>query len=80
MGNLSFQELIEYMKKNHYDDYMTLRYESLVNSSEILIKNKEFIQNKLNSFDEVLQYFEDHEEYEKCAVLFNLKNEILNNA
>jgi hypothetical protein len=80
MDSLSFQHLIDYMKKNHYDDYMTLRYESLVNSSDILIKNKKFIQDKLKSFDEVLQYFEDREEYEKCAVLFNLKNEILSNA
>ena len=80
MDNLSFQHLIGYMKKNHYHDYMTLRYESLVNSSEILIKNKKFIKDKLNSFDEVLKYFEDNEEYEKCAILFNLKNKILSNA
>lgn len=74
--NLDFQLLINYMIENHYDDFMMLRYDSIMMTSDYLIKNKKLL-NKISALDELIKYFEETEDYEKCQSLLDLKTKLI---
>jgi hypothetical protein len=69
--------LMNYMMKHHYEDYMNLKYEVLINTTEDVIKTNYVITDRMHAFDDIIKYFEEREEYEKCQTLVNLKKKVL---
>jgi len=50
-------------------------YDRIVNGNRLDIRNKPF---SIKRIDQIISYFENEEEYEKCSKLFNIKKDILN--
>ena len=71
------ESLMAYMMKHHYEDYMNLKYDVLINTSESVIR-KNYGPLGEGVFTDVITFFEEREEYEKCQALIDLRKKILN--
>jgi len=71
------ESLMAYMMKHHYEDYMNLKYDVLINTSESVIKQN-YASFGEAVFKDIIAFFEEREEYEKCQTLVDLKKKILN--
>ena len=71
------ESLMTYMMKHHYEDYMNLKYDVLINTSENVIR-KNYAPLGETIFTDIITFFEEKEEYEKCQALVDLRKKILN--
>jgi hypothetical protein len=67
-----------FMLQSYYVITNQVGYEQLLNRDMkvtlIFDPTKDVIENHDEVFDQLIEYFEDLEEYEKCATLLNSKN------
>ena len=71
------ESLMGYMMKHHYEDYMNLKYDVLINTTESVIRQN-YAPFGEAVFKDIITFFEEREEYEKCQALVDLKKKILN--
>lgn len=60
---------IELLKKTDLEAYYQLVYESITNFPEDAVKDDSPKSNKVSALNKLIDYFEQREEYEKCAKL-----------
>mgnify|MGYP003111701038 FL=1 len=67
-----------YMLQSYYVITNQVGYEQLLNRDMkvtlIFDPTRDIIEDHEEVFDQLIEYFEDLEDYEKCAVLLNSKN------
>ena len=66
--NEKLLELVTLRGKD-YDKFMEKLYDALTGDLKNVIHDNSDIQKKLGSFDIMIKYFQDREQYEKCAEL-----------
>jgi hypothetical protein len=68
------QMLAELVSLRHtdFDAFMNLLYEALQKELSGAIFDETPVQEKQEALNSMIQYFQDREEYEKCAVLRDL--------
>ena len=57
------------LRHTDFDAFMELLYSSLQNELKGAIFDDTPLDNKRSALESMIQYFQDKEEYEKCAVL-----------
>lgn len=57
------------LKKTDYDKFMRKMYEAVSGEFKDALHNNDPIDTKAKALNTMIQYFQDREEYEKCAVL-----------
>ena len=68
---------LEKLKAKNFDKYMLLSYNAIVSNIEAAIEDKNPSDKKIQALDNLINYFEKFEEYEKCGVLKQLRTKIL---
>ena len=71
-----FMNFMLSMKQLSEDRMMEMSYDLLVKNSESALLHDAPVESKLRAIDKVITYFEQSEEYEKCAKLQELKQRI----
>lgn len=74
-GRISFAKTIEMLKESHYDVYANLKYD-IITDFDILILKKVY-SGYTKPFDELIEFFESTEEYEKCKKLLDIKEKLI---
>jgi hypothetical protein len=59
---------------------MDLSYHVLISSPNVILMRSDAIENKIESIDGLIKYFEGVEEFEKCTNLQKLKSMLFLNA
>lgn len=67
---------IELLKKQDLEAYYQLVYESITNFPEDAVEDDSPKSNKVSALNKLIDYFEQKEEYEKCAKLKNILDQI----
>lgn len=62
------------LRGTDYDKFMEKLYDALIGEMKTVINDNSDIQKKLGSFDIMIKYFQDREQYEKCAELKKIAN------
>ncbi len=70
----SYHGLIAFLRETDWPGYANIKYNILTHIEVSALKK--LYKNTKPSFDELIEYFESIEEYEKCKVLLNLKKEV----
>jgi len=67
---ISFQDSIEFIKKSNFDIYANIKFDLIMNMYyNVAIK----LYSHNNTLNELLEYFESTEEFEKCKDLLRIK-------
>jgi|TARA_R100000081_G_scaffold32253_1_gene14836 diaminopimelate epimerase len=67
------RSLLLMLEQTDYKQYMDLSYYVLMQSPHVIIKRADPIEMKEKGIDTLIKYFEEKEEFEKCANLQKLK-------
>jgi hypothetical protein len=70
---------IDALKKMDLGRFYELVFTSIVNFSEEAIKDGSPKKNKIRALDRLIEHFQDLEEYEKCAALKKVLDQIKEN-
>tara|TARA_Y100001937_G_scaffold124072_2_gene188126 strand:- start:341 stop:610 length:270 start_codon:yes stop_codon:yes gene_type:complete len=78
-GNKGFSEnfirsLLLTLEHTDYDEFMKLSYAVIMQSPSYVLKREENIEAKVEGIDNMIKFFEEKEEYEKCTNLQKLKH------
>jgi hypothetical protein len=68
------RSLLLNLEHSDFAQFMDLSYHVLMQSPIAVLKNSDSTESKINSMDNLIKYFEDLEEYEKCNNLQKLKS------
>jgi len=69
-NDFSFSKTIEILKEEYFDVWANIKYDVIMDFD--VDELKKIYNNYTNPFDDIMKYFEDTEEYEKCKKLFDL--------
>jgi len=69
-NDFSFSKTIEILKEEYFDVWANIKYDVIMDFD--VDELKKIYKNYTNPFDDIMKYFEDTEEYEKCKKLFDL--------
>jgi len=73
-NDFSFSKTIEILKEEYFDVWANIKYDVIMDFD--VDELKKIYKNYINPFDDIVKYFEDTEEYEKCKKLFDLAKEL----
>jgi hypothetical protein len=62
------------LEQTDYKQFMDLSYHVLISSPNAILMRSDAIENKIESIDGLIKYFENVEEFEKCTNLQKLKS------
>jgi hypothetical protein len=68
------RSLLLNLEYSDFNQFMELSYHVLMQSPSAVLKQNAAIENKLESIDGLIKYFESIEVYEKCTNLQRLKS------
>ena len=68
------RSLLLTLEQTDYKQFMDLTYHVLMSSPSVIVTRPDAIENKIESIDGLLKYFEGVEEFEKCTNLQKLKS------
>jgi hypothetical protein len=74
------KNLLLNLEYSDYDQYMDLLYYVIIQNTKEVLENKDAVKDKVEVFDNLINYFEETEEYEKCTNLQKLKSMLYVNA
>lgn len=72
-GDNFIRSLLLTLEHTDFDQFMDLSYHVLMQSPASVLKRKDSIDSKVESINNLIKYFEEGEEYEKCTNLQKLK-------
>lgn len=72
-GDNFIRSLLLTLEHTDFDQFMDLSYHVLMQSPASVLKRKDSIDSKVESINNLIKYFEEEEEYEKCTNLQKLK-------
>jgi len=67
------RSLLLTLEHTNFDEYMKLSYAVMMQSPNAVLKREDAIETKVTAIDEMIKFFEEKEEYEKCTNLQKLK-------
>ena len=67
------RSLLLTLEHTNFDEYMKLSYAVMMQSPSAVLKREDAIETKVTAIDEMIKFFEEKEEYEKCTNLQKLK-------
>jgi predicted sugar kinase len=67
------RSLLLTLEQTDFDQFMDLSYHVLMHSPSAVIKRRDSSNEKIKSIDNMIKFFEEKEEYEKCTNLQKLK-------
>jgi len=70
----TYSGVLSLLRELDWPGYANIKYNILTHLEVSVLKK--LYENTKHSFDELIEYFESIEEYEKCKVLLNLKKEV----
>ena len=73
-GDDFLRSLLLTLEQSDFKQYMDLSYHVLMQSPSAVLKRSDSIENKIESIDGLIKYFESIEGYEKCNNLQKLKS------
>ena len=73
-----FMSFMMSMKKMSQDRMMEMSYDLLINHVQSAVLHDAPAEDKMRAIDKVILYFENREEYEKCASLKEIKSKLEN--
>jgi hypothetical protein len=68
------RSLLLNLEHSDFNQFMELSYHVLLQSPSVVLKRSDSIENKIESIDGLIKYFESIEAYEKCTNLQKLKS------
>ena len=68
------RSLLLNLEHSDFNQFMDLSYHVLMQSPSVVLKRGDSIENKIESIDGLIKYFESIEGYEKCNNLQKLKS------
>ena len=74
------RSLLLTLEQTDYKQFMDLSYHVLISSPNVILMRSDAIENKIESIDGLIKYFESVEEFEKCTNLQKLKSLLFLNA
>jgi hypothetical protein len=74
------RSLLLTLEQTDYKQFMDLSYHVLISSPNVILMRSDAIENKIESIDGLIKYFEGVEEFEKCTNLQKLKSMLFLNA
>jgi len=74
------RSLLLTLEQTDYKQFMDLSYHVLISSPNVILMRSDAIENKIESIDGLIKYFESVEEFEKCTNLQKLKSMLFLNA
>ena len=74
------RSLLLTLEQTDYKQFMDLSYHVLISSPNVILMRSDAIENKIESIDGLIKYFERVEEFEKCTNLQKLKSMLFLNA
>ena len=74
------RSLLLTLEQTDYKEFMDLSYHVLISSPNVILMRSDAIENKIESIDGLIKYFERVEEFEKCTNLQKLKSMLFLNA
>ena len=74
------RSLLLTLEQTDYKQFMDLSYHVLISSPNVILIRSDAIENKIESIDGLIKYFESVEEFEKCTNLQKLKSLLFLNA
>jgi hypothetical protein len=72
-------ELLDFLKESSKSTAYNLAYNILTSNKESALVADVPTSDKIKTIEEMILFFTGTEEYEKCAYLYSLKLEIINN-
>tara|TARA_R110001592_G_scaffold62377_5_gene190881 strand:- start:4252 stop:4524 length:273 start_codon:yes stop_codon:yes gene_type:complete len=73
-----FMSFMMSMKKLSHDRMMEMSYDLLINNAQSAVLHDAPPEDKIRAIDKVILYFEKNEEYEKCAKLVQIREQLEN--
>lgn len=70
---------LESLKKKDIDAFFELVFQSIVNFPEDAILDSSPMENKKQALQRIIKHFEETEDYEKCAQLKSILDQIIKN-
>jgi hypothetical protein len=67
-------DFIKNLLLNNFDEFMNLSYAVMMQSPSNVLKRKDSIETKVDAINNMIEYFEESEAYEKCTNLQKLKH------
>jgi len=74
------RSLLLTLEQTDYKQFMDLSYHVLISSPNVILMRSDAIENKRESIDGLIKYFEGVDEFEKCTNLQKLKSMLFLNA
>ena len=67
------RNLLLTLEHTDFDEFMKLSYAVMMQSPSAVLKREDSIEIKVTAINEMIKFFEEKEEYEKCTNLQKLK-------
>ena len=68
------KNLLLTLEQSNFDEFMNLSYAVMMQSPSNVLKRKDSIETKVDAINNMIEYFEESEAYEKCTNLQKLKH------
>ena len=73
-GDDFIKNLLLTLEQTNFDEFMNLSYAVMMQSPSNVLKRKDSIETKVDAINNMIEYFEENEAYEKCTNLQKLKH------
>ena len=73
-GDDFIKNLLLTLEQSNFDEFMNLSYAVMMQSPSNVLKRKDSIETKVDAINNMIEYFEENEAYEKCTNLQKLKH------
>tara|TARA_R110000803_G_scaffold161263_1_gene225008 strand:- start:894 stop:1169 length:276 start_codon:yes stop_codon:yes gene_type:complete len=73
-GDDFIKNLLLTLEETNFDEFMNLSYAVMMQSPSNVLKRKDSIETKVDAINNMIEYFEESEAYEKCTNLQKLKH------
>ena len=71
------RSLLLTLEQTDFAEFMKLSYHVVMQSPSAVLKRRDSMELKLKSIDGMIKYFEETEEYEKCAEIKTILNSFI---
>jgi hypothetical protein len=68
--------IIQGLMVSNKSHFFALLYQAMIEHPSYVILSDMPIDRKFNLLDEMMEYYESHEDYEKCAKLLKIQKEV----
>ena len=73
-GDDFIKNLLLTLEHTNFNEFMNLSYAVMMQSPSNVLKRKDSIETKVDAINNMIEYFEENEAYEKCTNLQKLKH------